>query len=333
MVNTLSRILTVALIVVFIGIGVLWITLPDTDTPSPGQDNRQQDVGNNGQEPLQKSEPGVSEGPETPDGRDGLDDPERLLKAAQSPDFEEFMRKSGHTANPVAQYFSSQGLGDAYEGYLDTFTKGFQEQFPGEDAADLEPYMRERLAALAAEHKASLAEGEGSETEIFEDVLVKFIVEEQSVPWIMTYFEGDFFQASRWASDILQTPVQLPTDTASPPPAIPQEPGDSDASTVDIIAPQDEPTDPPTAVEALQPNGDNNRVDPDAIPRLLDFEGVTQEQVETALRQEFSPERFNRALQTLNRQGPEAGMRALKESDPEIAKALERFIQPREGDR
>ncbi len=54
-----------------------------------------------------------------------------------------------------------------------------------------------------------------------------------------------------------------------------------------------------------------------------------EEDFEKALRQRFSPERFNRARATLNQYGPEEGLRRLKESDPEIATHVERLIQKR----
>ena len=50
----------------------------------------------------------------------------------------------------------------------------------------------------------------------------------------------------------------------------------------------------------------------------------SEENFQKALRQRFSPERFNTAMQTLNRYGPEEGLRRLKASDPEVAKYIER---------
>lgn len=50
----------------------------------------------------------------------------------------------------------------------------------------------------------------------------------------------------------------------------------------------------------------------------------SEEDFQKALRQRFSPDRFNTAMQTLNRYGPEEGLRRLKASDPEVAKYIER---------
>ncbi len=51
--------------------------------------------------------------------------------------------------------------------------------------------------------------------------------------------------------------------------------------------------------------------------------GKIQSNLETTLKSWFSSERFERALSTLERYGPEEGLRRLRESDPEVAKQME----------
>ena len=46
--------------------------------------------------------------------------------------------------------------------------------------------------------------------------------------------------------------------------------------------------------------------------------------LEASLKEQFSSERFGRAMDTLEQYGPEEGLRHLKENDPEIAKQIER---------
>ncbi|MYA69969.1 hypothetical protein F4009_00375 [Candidatus Poribacteria bacterium] len=53
----------------------------------------------------------------------------------------------------------------------------------------------------------------------------------------------------------------------------------------------------------------------------------TEADFEKALRERFAPERFNRALSTLNQYGPEEGLRRLKKSDPEVANQIEKQLQ------
>ena len=69
------------------------------------------------------------------------------------------------------------------------------------------------------------------------------------------------------------------------------------------------------------------------LEKQLTPELPSAEDFETTLRQEFSSQRLNAAMQILNRYGPEEGLRRLKESDPEIAKPFQRLIEnPQETD-
>lgn len=56
----------------------------------------------------------------------------------------------------------------------------------------------------------------------------------------------------------------------------------------------------------------------------------THRSLETALREQFSPERFTRAMNTLNQYGPDEGLRRLKDSDPEVATQVERLLPKRQ---
>ena len=56
-------------------------------------------------------------------------------------------------------------------------------------------------------------------------------------------------------------------------------------------------------------------------PELPAF--TTEEGINTTLRERFSPERFERAMDTLDRYGEEEGLRRLRESDPELAKQIQ----------
>ena len=57
----------------------------------------------------------------------------------------------------------------------------------------------------------------------------------------------------------------------------------------------------------------------------------TNSRLETELRTHFSPDRFNRAMNTLNQYGPKEGLRRLKDSDPEVAKQVERLLPKTQG--
>ncbi len=59
----------------------------------------------------------------------------------------------------------------------------------------------------------------------------------------------------------------------------------------------------------------------------------TEEGFKISLRERFSPERFNRAVQTLNRYGAEEGLRRLQASDPEVAEHVTRFLRRQQEER
>ena len=57
---------------------------------------------------------------------------------------------------------------------------------------------------------------------------------------------------------------------------------------------------------------------------------ATDAKIEVSLREHFSLKRFNNAISTLDKYGPEEGLRRIKKSDPEVAKHIERLIQPKQ---
>ena len=60
------------------------------------------------------------------------------------------------------------------------------------------------------------------------------------------------------------------------------------------------------------------------INKNSDTPGAIQSNLETTLKAQFSPERFDRAMSTLEQYGTEEGLRRLREKDPEVAKQVER---------
>ncbi len=53
----------------------------------------------------------------------------------------------------------------------------------------------------------------------------------------------------------------------------------------------------------------------------------TAERLESELSEQFNPERFSKAMETLNRYGPEEGMRRLKKTDAAVAEQVERLLK------
>lgn len=314
--RNLNRLLKVALIVAIIGAAALWIERRETEPPGEDRNRTEQKIEKKivTQEMVKTSSTAAESA--APASQD-------LLQAAESPAFRNFVVNQPSGPGSIAQFFKSEGLGQQYAEYLNLFTKMFQDQFPGEEAAALEPYMRETLARIAAEIKAS-SEGEVSQETFFQDVLVTFLVEEQNTPWMMTYFEGDFFQAAIWAKSVLQNPLPPLADTTVPTPPAPA-PREITASEPQAEPPADS-TPLPDAVSHAREDL-TSEVETGVPDDLTQFELPTQEDFENVLRDEFTPDRFQRAMRTLEQHGPTEGLHKLKESDPEIAKQFERFIQ------
>ena len=53
----------------------------------------------------------------------------------------------------------------------------------------------------------------------------------------------------------------------------------------------------------------------------------TAEKLESKLSEQFNPERYSKAMETLNRYGPEEGIHRLKETDPAVAEQIERLLK------
>ena len=53
----------------------------------------------------------------------------------------------------------------------------------------------------------------------------------------------------------------------------------------------------------------------------------TAAKLESKISEQFNPERFSKAMETLNRYGPKEGIRRLKETDPAVAEQLERLLK------
>lgn len=57
----------------------------------------------------------------------------------------------------------------------------------------------------------------------------------------------------------------------------------------------------------------------------------TDEELETSLKEQFSSDRLERAMSTLDRYGREEGLRRLRENDPEVAEQVERHRSRESG--
>ena len=167
--------------------------------------------------------------------------------------------------------------------------------------------------------------------------------------WMAARFKGDQAAASEWLMQVMEgsvsadsaSSVPSPTDFEFPDGFLSDIPSDEPAEQVPFVESEPSLSDSiPTSVreESAIPDTENSStptptVEPEKIltevaPELPAF--PTEEELETALRERFSPERFKRAMSTLERYGPEEGLRRLRENDPEVAKQVERHRSRRE---
>lgn len=269
-------------------------------------------------------------------------DMQALKKAMQSPEYLEYKRKQdaifpGFNLVLWWDFLESQGIKSSARELQE---KNFREYFPTGDYADYEPIMRKKLAELFLELDL-LVDGMDKQTvrEYTLAVLNEFRSDWSQKIWMRGYFNG-YDGDVAWADNIRQnaesiiaelTPVDIDTsplltEFVSTPNTthIVEEVGDT-ASPLNTNAEAF-----PVFKDLGQMPQTIQRTEAElAKQRIPDMPGFpTETQFHDILRQHFSPERLNRALETLNRYGSKEGLHRLKASDPEVAARFESLIQP-----
>lgn len=62
------------------------------------------------------------------------------------------------------------------------------------------------------------------------------------------------------------------------------------------------------------------------LKKTFTFEGIEQQLQEKLVSKPITPERIEKALETLHLHGPEAGLKRLREADPEMAKQVAQYL-------
>lgn len=348
-----KHILILALILTVIGGYIFWVSsreqttfqgTPKQDSPSPVgvEESAEHD---NTDRPVENTEPGNTETlVKIQDIKSVMSDVftekeratskfQRMFEVLESPEYAAFL-ESGQSSNFAAtfDFFASQGVQVDKNDLLEVFQGIFQQHFPGETPAAVEPQMRQTLTKLISE----------SDTD-FIGVLMDFISNEKYNAWGMLHFQMDTDAFATWAIEVVKNPIPLATaphstevpavvETEVPVSPSEGEPADTRLSGTLPTVPSESlpaPSIDPTAPD----DGDVDVVFEAEIRALLEqslpnpSEPPAEASFEKLLREAFSPQRLNTALQTLNRYGPEEGLRRLKTSDPEVATQIERFIQ------
>ena len=204
----------------------------------------------------------------------------------------------------------------------------FQKHYPGKAPSDLDSEMRQRLIELIQEFG-------------YEKGRTKFLRTPKIAVWTAARFNilDNPEDISAWTSSVYTSEfenIEPASVSGSPPPTVLPEETSFDKIISDIPSaeieqvpanrapkePWEEPTIPDTkAREVTASLIEQERVVTEVSPEPPALS--TEAELETTLKEHFSSERFERAMSTLERYGPEEGLRRLREDDPEVAEQIE----------
>lgn len=329
MVKKLDRVLSIALILAIIGIGAFWMLQRGKQgTARVSLDERPSS--------QMQAEQGSREWVQNYLKTRELTAAEhrKVDRVMESPAYQAFLATRPNSMKAFSDFFASQGVEFPQARFVGIFHEMFGAQFPEDAAAELEPSMREKLSTLFWEH--NIQAGTDTDSEGVEDVIVAFFVEDSNIAWAMAHFEGDYFEISRWATDVLQHSV----------PPVTEEAASSEAQDAPIPA-KNKHFNPELSERVVASQADEELVqralegfegipienEGDIKTELMPEASVTEESLETSLRGSFSPVRFNRAMDILNRYGPEEGPRRLQSSDAEVAEHVTRFLRQQQEEK
>lgn len=202
------------------------------------------------------------------------------------------------------------------------FQSVFQKHHPDTDPKDLDPEMRQRFIEVIEKHgekRGRMAFLQTPEVAIWGTG--RFNIFDQGGETISQWMDAVYIESFGEAGDI-------PTDADAVSVTLPRD-TDFDSDTVAPIESEPVPTThkPPDVQEPPDTAKWTVSAESKEVITKVSKEAPalpTEEELETTLSEQFSSERFERAMGTLERYGEEEGLRRLKEDDPEVAKQLER---------
>ena len=275
-------------------------------------------------------------------GVDTENDPywKALYEAVNSPEYLEYQKKQdariGTDLDLWWSFLESKGLSSGRMAQEERF----REHFPTGEYVDYEPEMRKRLAELFLETGlSSIATNDEVSVRQTIGVLSQFRSEaEANNVWMRGYFNG-YVGDLEWAQEVRENAASIVTDAdnvdviteftesdtvAEPTPTNVVEESSGDAPEPSLFSEET-----PTAENINQVPPTIEEIEAELLKTLFPDERALpmKSNVEKVLRDQFSPQRFNAAVQTLSQYGPQEALRRLKESDPEIAVHVERLIQ------
>ena len=204
--------------------------------------------------------------------------------------------------------------------------RDYQAANPGKDPRDEDEAMAKRIGEMLKTADSIFG-------------AIKVMRDPEIALWVAARFKGDHAAFSEWFMPVMKgsesagsaSSLPTPTDFEFPDGFLSDIPSDEPVEQGPFIEPQPFPKS--VWEEFAVPGTENSSaptptVEPEKVIAEKSPEPPalpTVEELETALREQFSPERFERAMSTLERYGPEEGLRRLREADPEIAEQMKRY--------
>lgn len=206
----------------------------------------------------------------------------------------------------------------------DFMAQKYQTKNPGKAPEEQDEVMTKRFGEVLKEHGVV-------------DGIRRITTNQENVLWIGARFKGDEAAFNEWWADVVavyeaddaaslslgpidsefsrEVGVDISSDIPEPDVSFPEAETAAAEAWEDSIILNTEAG--KVAIPAVEPPQVAPTVSP-AVPAP-----PTDEALETTLKERFSSDRFDRAMDTLERYGPEEGLRRLRESDPEIAEQVE----------
>ena len=229
------------------------------------------------------------------------------------------------------------------------FAAVFRQVFPTGEPEDYEPEMRLEMAKLfLAAKPVDLTDPRAAHWQRLE-VYSKFMTQgDKNYPWFAGRFDADLDGVLRresnpaleWVRDVQRNAASIVANAEATGASVTDT--DTPASSWDLSSVMESPpashsetevpTTPDTSGNVLMTDAEIEaaieksltRQTPDILTNQQpDTPSEIQSNLENNLKAQFSSERFKQAMDTLDRYGPEEGLRRLRENDPEVASQIE----------
>ncbi len=275
---------------------------------------------------------------------------QKMLEVMHSPEYLKYIKNAqekGYRFRHSAEFWESHGFPLDIEVFKDAFRKEFATGEP----EDYEPEMRLKMAELFLSSE---------QVDLYlqrQEVFLKFIREDgRNIGWLGGQFgidhDGAMLEgweegaqgnpAFIWMTEVQRNAASIVAAAEGAGGGAPEiqasAPSWDMSSVMESPSASDSETEMPTTVDteqrATMTDTEIERSLTGQTPDIFtnqqsDTPTEIQSNLENNLKAQFSSERFEQAMDTLNRYGPEEGLRRLRENDPEVANQIE---QHRKGE-